>query len=104
MLSIMTVWRQKNNSSPDPNIPWELQYHYSGYRSTTKSNHTCIPWFELELHWNIPMGDLERNACRRLSGFVTNKPFCYYEAKLGTPQSTWLWEECDIPICGKDCT
>ena len=32
------------------------------------------------------------------------KPFCFYEANTDVPEEDWKWEECDIPICEKNCS
>jgi hypothetical protein len=32
-----------------------------------ESGKPCITWYDLDLHWLAPNGDLERDACRTLS-------------------------------------
>merc|ERR1719244_306058 len=50
------------------------------------------------------MNGYKSNACQKLEGYADGRPFCFYSAPVGSPQSEWLWEECDIPVCGKDCS
>ena len=50
------------SNSSDPNVPWSLEYRYTGYLNTTRSGHACLPWHSLDLHYSLPMADLERVA------------------------------------------
>merc|ERR1712037_155447 len=63
---------------------------------------------DLDLHWEFPEGDLERDGCRSMAVSpdadpAKGSPFCYYQADPSKPQSQWLWEKCDIPICEITC-
>ena len=93
------------SNTTDPNVPWSLEYRYTGYQNTTKSGHSCLSWYGLEWHWRYPEADLERDGCRTLTGseYGGGRPFCFYQGGLGVPESEWLWEECDIPVCEEDC-
>jgi len=96
------------NEDVDPNQPWSLKYRYTGYMNTTKSGHNCLAWSDLDLHWEFPEGDLERDGCRSMAVYpesdpANGLPFCYYQADTSKPQSQWLWEKCDIPICENTC-
>jgi hypothetical protein len=35
-------------------------------RMILESGRPCLSWYDLDLHWLAPNGDLERNACRSL--------------------------------------
>ena len=93
------------SNSTDPNIPWTLEFRYTGYQNVTKSGHSCLSWYELEWHWKFPLNDLERDGCRSLSGsdYAGGKPFCFYEGSVDTPIEDWKWEECAIPVCEETC-
>ena len=46
-------------------------------------------------------------SCRSLPGqseYADGKPFCFYEGSVNTPESEWRWEECDIAVCGVNCS
>ena len=92
-------------NTTDPNVPWSLEYRYTGYQNTTKSGHRCLSWYELEWHWRYPEADLERDGCRSLTGsqYGGGRPFCFYKGGPGIPEAEWRWEECDIPVCEVDC-
>ena len=56
------------SNNTDPNIPWTLEFRYTGYQNLTKSGHSCLSWYELEWHWKFPLNDMERDGCRSLPG------------------------------------
>lgn len=94
------------NLEADPNVPWPLNYRYVGPINVTETGKPCLPWADLNLIWEYPLGDLMRSACRNPVGLLDGdgRPFCYYEADLNTPRSEWKWENCAIPVCEVDCT
>ena len=58
------------------------------------------------MHFSAPNHDLERNACRNANvspSWGEGKPWCFTNASLHSDPSTWEWETCDIPVCGRDC-
>merc|ERR1719458_1245234 len=62
------------NEDVDPNQPWSLKYRYTGYMNTTKSGHSCLAWSDLDLHWEFPEGDLERDGCRSMAVYPDSDP------------------------------
>jgi hypothetical protein len=38
------------------------------------------------------------------SPLADGKPFCFVKADPASDVTEWEWEECDIPVCGTDCT
>ena len=50
------------------------------------------------------MNDLERDGCRSIPEINGGRPFCFYEGSTDIPEENWKWEECDIPVCEKNCT
>ena len=61
-------------------------------------------WYELEWHWKHPLNDLERDGCRSIPEINEGRPFCFYDASADIPEEDWKWEECNIPVCEKNCT
>ena len=71
-----------------------------------ESGFDCISWYDLDLHFTAPNLDLERNACRNANlspSWGEGKPWCFTKASLQSDPSSWEWESCDVPVCGKDC-
>ena len=98
--------RSHLNLSSSPSSPFSLS------SSSFRSGHNCLAWSDLDLHWEFPEGDLERDGCRCRylsssspiglmlifrsmavypeSDPANGLPFCYYQADTSKPQSQWF--------------
>ena len=76
---------------------------YSGTKSKTVFNHSCVSWTEVEndeLSAALAVDDVAKakNYCRKLAGSKRNSPSCVVK------QLEEVEENCEISFCGKlDC-
>ncbi|XP_074129105.1 prothrombin [Sminthopsis crassicaudata] len=99
--SVRTTSRAIFDACLEGNCAEGLGSNYRGNISVTKSGIPCQLWRSRYPHRpdlnssTHPNADLQENFCRNPDGHPGG-PWCY------TSDPTVRWEECSVPVCGKD--